>query len=87
MLTVSFDLETPRPHCELRRQATWWNAALCCADHQPHHRVFPSHQQANQTQLSMVLEGIVCQALLPKKSSKGRVVGPVLVPTAMKPSP
>jgi twitching motility protein PilT len=46
--------------------------------------VFPSHQQSQiRTQLSMVLEGIVCQALLPKKNGKGRVVGlEVLVPTA-----
>jgi twitching motility protein PilT len=46
--------------------------------------VFPSHQQSQiRTQLSMVLEGIVCQALLPKKNGQGRVVGlEVLVPTA-----
>jgi twitching motility protein PilT len=45
--------------------------------------VFPSHQQSQiRTQLSMVLEGIVCQALLPKKNGQGRVVGlEVLVPT------
>jgi twitching motility protein PilT len=35
---------------------------------------FPSHQQAQiRTQLSLVLEGIVCQALLPKASGEGRV--------------
>ncbi len=35
---------------------------------------FPAHQQAQmRTQLSLVLEGIVCQALLPKASGKGRV--------------
>jgi twitching motility protein PilT len=35
---------------------------------------FPSHQQAQiRTQLSLVLEGIVCQALLPKASGQGRV--------------
>jgi len=34
---------------------------------------FPAHQQAQiRTQLSLVLEGIVCQALLPKASGKGR---------------
>lgn len=45
--------------------------------------VFPSHQQSQiRTQLSMVLEGIVCQALLPKKSGQGRVVAlEILVPT------
>ena len=36
---------------------------------------FPSHQQAQiRTQLSLVLEGIVCQALLPKASGHGRAV-------------
>jgi twitching motility protein PilT len=35
---------------------------------------FPAHQQAQiRTQLSLVLEGIVCQALLPKSSGEGRV--------------
>ena len=35
---------------------------------------FPSHQQAQiRTQLSLVLEGIVCQALIPKASGQGRV--------------
>ena len=35
---------------------------------------FPAHQQAQiRTQLSLVLEGIVCQALLPKTGGKGRV--------------
>jgi len=35
---------------------------------------FPAHQQAQiRTQLSLVLEGIVCQALLPKASGEGRV--------------
>src|SRR5215831_19047795 len=35
---------------------------------------FPAHQQAQiRTQLSLVLEGIVCQALLPKASGSGRV--------------
>jgi len=35
---------------------------------------FPAHQQAQiRTQLSLVLEGIVCQALMPKSSGEGRV--------------
>jgi twitching motility protein PilT len=35
---------------------------------------FPGHQQAQiRTQLSLVLEGIVCQALLPKANGQGRV--------------
>ncbi len=35
---------------------------------------FPSHQQAQvRTQLSLVLEGIVCQSLLPRASGQGRV--------------
>jgi twitching motility protein PilT len=35
---------------------------------------FPANQQAQiRTQLSLVLEGIVCQALLPKASGSGRV--------------
>jgi twitching motility protein PilT len=44
--------------------------------------VFPSHQQGQiRTQLSLVLEGIVCQALLPKVGG-GRVVSlEILVPT------
>ena len=45
--------------------------------------VFPSHQQTQiRTQLSMVLEGIVCQTLLPRVDGKGRVVAvEVLIPT------
>ena len=45
--------------------------------------VFPAHQQAQvRTQLSLVLEGIVCQALLPKASGEGRAVAlEILVPT------
>jgi twitching motility protein PilT len=45
--------------------------------------VFPSHQQAQiRTQLSLVIEGIVCQALLPKADGKGRCVSlEILVPT------
>ena len=44
--------------------------------------VFPAHQQAQiRAQLSFVLEGIVCQALLPKADGKGRVVAlEILVP-------
>ena len=37
--------------------------------------VFPSHQQGQiRTQLSLVMEGIVCQALLPRAGGTGRVV-------------
>ncbi len=45
--------------------------------------VFPSNQQAQiRTQLSLVLEGIVCQALLPRADGKGRVVSlEIMVPT------
>ena len=45
--------------------------------------VFPSHQQSQiRTQLSLVLEGIICQALLPKANGQGRVIAlEVLVPT------
>jgi twitching motility protein PilT len=45
--------------------------------------VFPSHQQSQiRTQLSMVLEGVVCQALLPKIGGGGRAVAlEILVPT------
>jgi len=46
--------------------------------------VFPAHQQPQiRAQLSMVLEGILCQALLPRSDGRGRVmVMEVLVPTA-----
>jgi twitching motility protein PilT len=46
--------------------------------------IFPANQQAQiRTQLSLVLEGIVCQALLPKSDGKGRVVSlEIMVPTA-----
>jgi twitching motility protein PilT len=45
--------------------------------------IFPAGQQGQiRTQLSLVLEGIVCQALLPKADGKGRVVAlEILVPT------
>jgi twitching motility protein PilT len=44
--------------------------------------VFPAHQQSQiRAQLSLILEGIMCQALLPHKSGKGRVLcQEVLVP-------
>ena len=46
--------------------------------------VFPAHQQGQiRTQLSLVLEGIVCQALLPTANGQGRVVAlEILVPTS-----
>jgi len=45
--------------------------------------VFPPHQQDQvRTQLSMNLEGIICQALLPKADGRGRALAiEVLVPT------
>jgi twitching motility protein PilT len=45
--------------------------------------IFPANQQAQiRTQLSLVLEGIVCQALLPRADGKGRVVSlETMVPT------
>jgi twitching motility protein PilT len=45
--------------------------------------VFPAHQQSQvRTQLSLVLEGIVCQALLRRAKGPGRVVAlEILVPT------
>jgi len=46
--------------------------------------VFPAHQQAQvRAQLSLVLEGIMCQSLLPHSSGKGRVLCmEILVPNA-----
>jgi twitching motility protein PilT len=46
--------------------------------------VFPAHQQPQiRAQLSFVLEGILCQALLPKTNGKGRVMAmEILVPNA-----
>jgi twitching motility protein PilT len=46
--------------------------------------VFPSHQQSQiRAQLSLVLEGILCQALLPKASGSGRAMAmEILVPNA-----
>jgi twitching motility protein PilT len=45
--------------------------------------VFPAHQQGQiRTQLSLVLEGIVCQSLLRRADGKGRVVSlEIMVPT------
>ena len=46
--------------------------------------VFPAHQQPQiRAQLSFVLEGILCQALLPRATGKGRVMAmEILVPNA-----
>ena len=46
--------------------------------------VFPAGQQSQiRTQLSLVLEGVLCQALLPKSSGDGRVMAlEILVPNA-----
>ena len=45
--------------------------------------VFPSGQQAQiRTQLSLVLEGVVCQALLPRADGQGRICSlEIMVPT------
>jgi twitching motility protein PilT len=45
--------------------------------------VFPAHQQGQiRTQLSLVLEGIVCQALMPRADGQGRVMSlEILIPT------
>ena len=46
--------------------------------------VFPSHQQGQvRAQLSFVLEGVLCQALLPKAGGKGRVLAlEILIPNS-----
>jgi twitching motility protein PilT len=46
--------------------------------------VFPAHQQSQiRAQLSMVMEGILCQSLLPRKDGKGRVLAmEILIPNA-----
>ncbi len=46
--------------------------------------VFPSHQQSQiRAQLSLVLEGIMCQTLIPKASGQGRAMAmEILVPNA-----
>jgi twitching motility protein PilT len=45
--------------------------------------VFPAHQQGQiRAQLSLVLEGIICQALLPKVGGKGRAMAmEILIPS------
>jgi twitching motility protein PilT len=45
--------------------------------------VFPAHQQGQiRAQLSLVLEGIICQTLLPKAGGKGRVLAmEILIPS------
>ncbi|MCM2255622.1 MAG: type IV pilus twitching motility protein PilT [Vicinamibacteria bacterium] len=46
--------------------------------------VFPSHQQAQvRAQLSLVMEGVMCQALLPKASGAGRAMAmEILIPNS-----
>lgn len=46
--------------------------------------IFPSHQQSQiRTQLSLVLEGVLCQSLLPKATGAGRaMVMEILIPNA-----
>jgi len=46
--------------------------------------VFPAHQQSQvRAQLSLILEGILCQSLLPRASGKGRCLAlEVLIPNA-----
>ena len=46
--------------------------------------VFPAHQQPQiRAQLSMVLEGILCQALLPRSDGRGRsMVMEIMIPNA-----
>src|SRR3989441_843929 len=46
--------------------------------------VFPAHQQAQiQAQLSLVLEGVLCQALLPRADGRGRImVMEILIPNS-----
>jgi twitching motility protein PilT len=46
--------------------------------------VFPAHQQSQvRAQLSLILEGIMCQSLLPRASGKGRVLAlEILIPNA-----
>jgi twitching motility protein PilT len=46
--------------------------------------VFPAHQQTQiRSQLSLVLEGIICQALLPRAGGKGRALAmEILVPSS-----
>jgi twitching motility protein PilT len=46
--------------------------------------IFPAHQQSQiRTQLSLVIEGILCQSLLPKASGSGRAMAmEILIPNA-----
>jgi twitching motility protein PilT len=45
--------------------------------------IFPAHQQSQiRTQLSLVLEGIVCQSLLPKVGGGRTVALEIMIPTA-----
>ena len=46
--------------------------------------VFPAHQQPQiRAQLSLVLEGVLCQALLPRTDGRGRImVMEILIPNA-----
>ncbi|MBK7992940.1 MAG: type IV pilus twitching motility protein PilT [Blastocatellia bacterium] len=46
--------------------------------------IFPAHQQSQvRTQLSLVIEGILCQSLLPKASGAGRAMAmEILIPNA-----
>src|SRR5207249_4423984 len=46
--------------------------------------VFPAHQQAQiRAQLSFVLEGIICQSLLPRANGKGRALAmEILIPNS-----
>lgn len=46
--------------------------------------IFPAHQQSQvRTQLSFVLEGIICQSLLPRATGKGRCLAlEILVPNS-----
>jgi twitching motility protein PilT len=46
--------------------------------------VFPEHQQSQvRAQLSFVLEGIICQSLLPRASGKGRALATeILIPSS-----
>src|SRR5690606_11842205 len=50
--------------------------------------IFPAHQQSQiRVQLSMVLEGIMCQTLIPKASGKGRALAmEILVPNSAIPN-
>ena len=72
---------SPKPTPDLRHAAH----QLRRIDDQPYYRRFPIPSAATQVkaQLSMVMEGILCQALLPRADNRGRVMIPseVLIPT------